>query len=162
MAKKSTKMLPLGKGKLEFTVRNTYPAPVKKVWEAITQAKHTQKYFVDKVDGDFTSQLEPVWWQWKQWGRFAQWPTVMQKEKKLEFVWEDHKKKYLTTVTFTLKKKGKLTELTIHERGWKQSDLANAFDNCSGWTIFLDYLKAYLMYGKDMRTEKASKQTVKN
>jgi uncharacterized protein YndB with AHSA1/START domain len=156
------KMLPVGKGKLGFTVRNSYPVPVAKLWDAITKGKHTQKFFVDRVDGDFTAKLAPVMWTWKQWGSHYQWPTAFQKEKKLVFRWADHKGKYLTTVTFTLKKQGRLTELSIQERGWKQADLANAFDNCSGWTIFLDYLKAYLMYGKDMRTEKASQKRVKN
>ena len=75
-------------------------------------------------------------------------------EKKLEFVWADHSGSYLTSVTFTLKKEGKATRLEIHERGWKQAHLGNAFDNCSGWTIYLTYLKAYLMLGKDLRTEK--------
>ncbi len=155
MPAKMTKSLPVGKGKIGFKVRNSYPVPAKKLWAAITQAKHTQKYFVDKVDGDFTAKLTPVMWTWKQWGSHYQWPTAVQPEKKLVFRWADHKGKYLTTVTFALKKKSKLTELTIKEQGWKQSDLSNAFDNCSGWTIFLDYLKAYVMFGKDLRTEKS-------
>lgn len=137
-------LLPLGRGKIEFMVSNTYAAPIAKVWEAITQAKHTQKFFVDKVKGDFGPSLDPVQWYWKKWGTFSQWPTIFQKEKQLEFVWEDHNKKYLTIVTFTLKKKGKLVELQISESGWKQADLKNAFANCEGWTTYLCYLKAYL------------------
>ena len=131
---------------------NDYAVPAKKVWEAITQAKHTQKYFVDKVSGDFTPKLTRVGWYWKRWGQHYQQPTVFQKEKKLEFTWPSHSGKYKTTVTFTLKKKGQLTQLEIHERGWKQSDLANAFSNSEGWTTYLCYLKTYLMFGKTMRT----------
>jgi uncharacterized protein YndB with AHSA1/START domain len=141
---KETALLPLGRGKIEFMVSNTYAAPIAKVWEAITQAKHTQKFFVEKVTGDFGPGLDPVQWHWKKWGTFSQWPTIYQKEKQLEFVWEDHNKKYLTIVTFTLKKKGKLVELQISESGWKQADLKNAFANCEGWTMYLCYLKAYL------------------
>jgi len=153
MAAKMTKSLPVGKGKIGFKVTNEYAVPVKKLWEAITQAKHTQKYFVDKVTGDFTPALTPVGWYWKQWGQHYHYPTIFQPEKKLEFRWPDHKKKYLTTVTFTLRKKGKLIELEIHERGWKQADQKNAFMNCEGWTTFLCYLKAYVQNGVLLRTK---------
>jgi ribulose bisphosphate carboxylase small subunit len=110
---------------------------------------------VGKVTGDFTAKLEPVQWYWKRWGSMSQWPTVFQKEKKLEFMWADHTNKYLTTVTFTLRKKGKLVELEIHESGWKQAHLKNAFANCEGWTTFLAYLKAYVTKGIDLRHEKS-------
>jgi uncharacterized protein YndB with AHSA1/START domain len=136
--------LPLGRGKIGFTVSNDYAVPAATVWDAISQAKHVQKFFVDKVTGDFGPDCEPVEWYWKQWGRFTLWPTRCRKGQVLEFLWEDHTKTYLTMVTFTLKKKGKLVELQIQERGWKQAHLKNAFANCEGWTTFLAYLKAYV------------------
>lgn len=144
-----------GKGKIGFTVSNEYKTSPKNLWNAITKAKHTEKFFVDKTTGDFTKDLTPVEWYWKKWGKHYQWPTKFQKEKLLEFVWEDHKGNYLTTVTFKLAKKGKRhTELQIHEHGWQQADLKNAFDNCQGWTIFLCYLKAWVEEGIDLRTKK--------
>ena len=155
MTAKSAKKLPLGKGKIGFKVSNYYPVPAARLWEAFTLGKHTQNFFVDKVTGDFTPELTPVLWEWKKWGRHMQWPTRVQKNKKMEFRWAEHTGKYLTTVTFSLKRHGKFTELEIQERGWKQADLGNAFDNCSGWTMFLDYLKAYVLKGIDLRTEKA-------
>ena len=155
MAARAAQKLPLGKGKIGFKVTNSYPMPASKVVGSITKGRHTQRFFVDKVEGDFTPALAPVQWEWKEWGRFTLWPTVLQKDKKLEFRWANNPAKYLTTVTFTLKKKGKLIELAIEERGWKQADLSNAFDNCSGWSSYQDYLKAYLLHGIDLRTEKA-------
>jgi uncharacterized protein YndB with AHSA1/START domain len=152
MAAKAAEKLPLGKGRIGFKVFNHYPVPASKLWEAVTQGRHTERFFVEKVKGDFTPELTPVQWEWKKWGRHAQLPTVVQKNKKLEFRWADHKGKYLTTVTFTLRRKGKRIELEIHERGWKPADLENAFENCSGWTMFLDYLKAYVTSGIDLRT----------
>ena len=128
--------------------------PAGKLWEAVTKGEHTRRFFVDKVEGiSRRTHAGPV--AVGEWGRLARLPTVVQKEKKLEFRWADHPGKYLTTVTFTLKKKGKLIELAIEERGWKQADLNNAFDNCSGWSMYQDYLKAYLLHGIDLRTEKA-------
>jgi uncharacterized protein YndB with AHSA1/START domain len=154
MARKEAKRLPLGRGKLGFKVSESYAVPAARVWEAITKAEHVQKFFTTRVTGDFGPDLEPVEWHWKKYGTFPLLPTTYRKEKMFEFVWMDHSGAYLTTVTFTLKKKGKLTHLEIHERGWKQEHLGNAFDNCSGWTIYLTYLKAYLLLGKDLRTEK--------
>jgi uncharacterized protein YndB with AHSA1/START domain len=153
MPAKTAKKPALGKGKIGFKVSNRYPVSIGRVWAAVTEAKHVQKFFVDKVAGDFTAELSPVTWEWKEWGRHSLWPTVVRKEKVFEFHWLSHNKKYLTTVTFTLKRKGKLTELEIHERGWTQADLDNAFDNCSGWTMYLDYLKAYLLHGVNLRTK---------
>jgi uncharacterized protein YndB with AHSA1/START domain len=66
-----------------------------------------------------------------------------------------HKNRYLTTVTMTLRKKARYTELEIHERGWTPADAENAFMNCHGWTMFLDYLKGHLLHSVDLRTEKA-------
>jgi uncharacterized protein YndB with AHSA1/START domain len=152
MTTKTQAKLPLGQGKLGFKVSNYYQVPAQKLWEAITKAEHIQGYFVDRVGGDITPELTPVEWQWKKWGRFTLWPVAVQKEKQYEFRWANHKGKYLTRITFTLRKKSKLIELEIHERGWRQADLQNAFDNCSGWTMFLDYLKAYLTKGIDLRT----------
>ena len=148
------KSAPLGKGKLGFAVTQSYPVPVAKVWDAITKAKHTQKYFVWKVKGDFTAKRTPVMWSWRKFGTHALHTTKFQAEKKLEFVWQNWNKKYMTTVTFTLAKKGRFTKVQITERGWTNSDLTNVLGNCEGWTQYLAYLKAYLLYGKDLRSEK--------
>ncbi len=144
--------LPVGKGKLEIKVSNVYPTPAARVWEAVTQARHVERFFVDKVEGDFTPELAPVVWQWTEWGRHTLRPTAMREGTQVEFCWASHKGTYLTTVTFALRRKGKATELEIRECGWAAADLGNAFDNCNGWTMYLDYLKAYLLYGIDLRT----------
>lgn len=151
MAIRAEEKVPVGKGRVGFTVSNRYPVPAAKVWEAVTKARHTTRFFVEKVQGDFTPDLTPVIWEWKEWGRHTQRPSLFQPERKLEFHWRSHGQKYLTTVTFTLRRKGKGAELEIHERGWPPADVGNAFDNCSGWTTYLDNLKAYLVHGVDLR-----------
>ncbi len=151
MPSDATKPLPVGKGGIELKVSSTFPLPAGRVWEAATKATHVQGFFVDKVEGDFTPALTPVFWLWKKWGRHTLWPIAVQEGKGLEFRWQDHSGRYLTTVTFTLRRKGKSVELEIRERGWRRADLANALDNASGWTMFLDYLKAYLVHGIDLR-----------
>ncbi len=155
MAAKKAKPLPVGKGKLGFTVSNTYSASPAKIWDAITKARHIQRFFVDKVAGDFTPKLAPVIFTWNDYGSYTLWPTRFQKGKKLEFRWTNHQGTYLTTVTFVLKRKGKLTGFEISERGWKPGHLKNAFDNCSGWSSFQDYLKAYLLKRLDLHTRTA-------
>ena len=49
--------------------------------------RQLERFFMDKVEGDFTRDLGPVFYTWKDCGRYAVWPTVFQKGKKLEFRW---------------------------------------------------------------------------
>jgi len=149
-----TRNFPVGKGRIGFKVSNYFPVPVGKLWDAITLGRQMERFFIDKVEGDFTRDMTPVFFTWKQCGRYAVWPTVFQEGKKLEFRWANDNYRYLTTVTMTLKKNAHYVELEIQERGWKPADLHNAFGNCNGWTMFLDYLKAYLLHGVHLRTEK--------
>ena len=121
-----TRNLPVGKGRIGFKVSNYFPVPVGKLWDAITLGRQMERFFIDKVEGDFTRDMTPVFFTWKQCGRYAVWPTVFQEGKKLEFRWANGTR-YLTTVTMTLKKKAHYVELEIHERGWKPADLDNAF-----------------------------------
>ena len=151
-----TRNLPVGKGRIGFKVSNYFPVPASKIWETITLGRHEEHFFVDKVEGDFTRDLRPVYWTSKKCGRHALWPTVFQQERKLEFRWADRKSHYLTTVTMTLRKKQRYIELEIHERGWKPADIENAFMNCNGWSMYLDYLKAYLLHRIDLRTVKGN------
>ena len=154
MTAEMTKNLPIGRGKIGFKVSNHYPVSASKFWEAITLGRNYERCFFDKVEGNFTRGLTPVFVTNRECGRHAWWPTVFQKERKLEFRWAGCTKHYLTTVTMTLKKKPHFIELEIHERGWKPMDVQNAFMNCNGWSMYLDYLKAYLLHRIDLRTAK--------
>jgi uncharacterized protein YndB with AHSA1/START domain len=148
------KAVPVGKGKLFIETEQQYRAPLSKVWDAATKAKHTSGFFVDKTTGDFGPELSTVWWYWKKWGTHPQFPVKYVKGKYFEFHWLCWKKKYMTTVRFTFSHSKGITKLKIKESGWIDADVKNALGNMEGWTTYLCYLKAYVLYGKDMRTFK--------
>jgi hypothetical protein len=66
-----TKNLPVGKGKIGFKVSNYFPVRTSRLWEAITQRRHVQHFFVDRIEGNFTRDLTPVFWSWQKCGRHA-------------------------------------------------------------------------------------------
>jgi hypothetical protein len=118
------------------------------------KAQHTQRFFVDKVRDDLTPALTPVVLTWKKLGNSTLHPTKVRVGRELEFRWADHSQSYLTTVAMRLRKKGALIDIEIRERGWPPADLANAFENCSGWSAFLDHLRAYVLHGIDLRARR--------
>ncbi len=145
----------IARGKIGFTVVQTYRAPMKKIWEAATKAEHLQKHFVDKVRGDFNEKFETVFWTFAGHGEFPLYPVAYAQNKFFEFYWQLYgsKDKY-SLVRFEFSEKDGLVTLKISESGWSQDLLPRAFDNCNGWSEFLMTLKAYVLYGKDLRTKK--------
>ena len=147
----ATKELPVGKGKLGYTTSNTFKQPLKKVWEAATQAKHLQKYFVDKMKGEFGSHLKPVLWNWKAYGDMPITVTRFEDGKLLELLMPTMDGTYRTTVTFEFVRKGKISIFRVHDTGYKSDDVKLAFRTCEGWTEFHTAMKAYLKFGVDLR-----------
>lgn len=154
MAKQKAPDFTLARGKIGFTVSHGMRAPLKKVWEAATQAKHLEKFFVHKVRGDFNEKFEPVFWTWPSHGEFPLYPVAYAPGKYLEFHWQLYgSKNKFSHVRFEFVEKKGVVTVTISESGWTPSGLARAFDNCQGWTEFLLGLQAYVMWKKDMRTK---------
>lgn len=58
---------------------------------------------------------------------------------------------YHTVVRFDFFRAKGRTPLHASERGWKAGDARSAFSHCQGWTELITYLKAYLIYGLDLR-----------
>jgi uncharacterized protein YndB with AHSA1/START domain len=150
-ATSKTKPLPVGRGKVGYTTSNVYRAPLKKVWEAATQPKHLTKHFVDKMRGQFDSNLEPVTWTWNDYGDWTFQPVSYKKEKEVVFLAPDMSRKFMITVRFEFLRKNGRTVFRVHEQGYKPEYLEEAFMNCEGWTEFHTGMKAYLKYGADPR-----------
>lgn len=144
------KKLPVGKGPLGYTTSNVFKAPIAKVWAAATEKKHLKKHFVDDMQGEFSSKLNPVTWIWKEWGGWTCETVKYVKNKELIFhvpVWGE---KYQITVRFEILKKDGKTIFRVHESGYPANHLKNAFMMCEGWSEFHTAMKAYLM-GVDLR-----------
>lgn len=141
----------MGRGKMGFTISRTYRTSLENVWNGATQAKHWKKYFVDTARGDFTPELNPVYWEWKGMDAVDITVTACEAHKFVEFHWRAEAVTYHTRVRIEFSREKGRTLLRITERGWKSGDWKSAFGHCSGWTDFVDYLKAYLIYGLDFR-----------
>ncbi len=149
----SKEKLPVGKGKVGYTTSHIIKQPLKKVWDAVTQASHVRKYFVDKQIGKWGPDLAPVTWWWKECGdeTMDMYPTVYKEYERIEFLAPAFGPKYMTRVTFEFVKKGpRETIFRVHDCGYKLGDLKSAFMTCEGWTEFHTYLKAYLKWGVDV------------
>jgi uncharacterized protein YndB with AHSA1/START domain len=152
-AKAMTKIkgLPVGRGKVGYTTSNVYRTPLKKVWEAATRPEHLTKHFVDRMKGEFDSNLDPVTWEWKDFGEWTFQPISYKKEKELVFLAPDWSGKYLIKVRFEFVRKDGKTIFRVHELGYPSGNLQQAFMNCEGWTEFHTGIKAYLKWGADLR-----------
>jgi len=141
----------MGRGRVGFSVARTYKTSQKQVWNAITEAKHLKKYFVDAVHGDMTPELGIVLWEWKGFDTARLHLTACRPTERIEFHWKAEGVGYHTRVRVELSRLRGRVLVQVSEWGWKQSDLKSAFSHCTGWTDFMNYLKAYLIHGLDFR-----------
>lgn len=141
----------MGRGNVGFSVARSYKTSLETVWNGVTQGKHLKKYFVDTVKGDMTSDLKPVIWEWKGFDAATLYLTEYKPKERIEFHWKAEGVKYHTRVRIELSRVRGRVLLQVSEWGWTKNDLKSAFSHCTGWTDFLDYLKAYLIYDIDFR-----------
>ena len=141
----------MGRGKVGFSVARSYKASLENVWNGVTQARHLKKFFVDAVKGDMTADLKPVIWVWKGYDAATLHLTACKPHERIEFHWKAEGVKYHTRIRIEFSRVRGRVLLQISEWGWTARDLESAFSHCTGWTDFVDYLKAYLIYGLDFR-----------
>lgn len=141
----------MGRGQIGFTVARSYKTTLEKVWNGATQAKHLKKFFVDKVSSDFAPEVPSIIWEWKGYEQAHLYITACKPKEFVEFHWKAEGVKYHTRVRLEFARIRGRVLLTITEQGWTNADVKSAFAHCTGWTDFVDYLKAYLIYGLDFR-----------
>jgi uncharacterized protein YndB with AHSA1/START domain len=148
--KSKTKSLSVGRGKLGYTTSNVFRAPLQKVWDAATQAKHLKKHFCDDMKGEFGPKLTPVTWIWNEFGGWTLTPIKFDKHKEIVFCGPSMDGKYELTIKFEFVRKDGKTIFRVHESGYPQKELKSAFMMCEGWSEFHTGVKAYLA-GIDLR-----------
>ena len=141
----------MGRGNVGFSVARSYKTNLENVWNSVTQAKHLKKFFVDSVKGDMTAVSKTVVWEWKGFDAAKLHVTACKPQELIEFHWQAEGVKYHTRVRIEFSRIRSRVLVQVSEWGWTQKDLKSAFSHCTGWTDFVDYLKAYLIYGLDFR-----------
>lgn len=135
---------------LSFTVSQRYRAPLNKVWEAATKAKHLNLFFTTGAKGDITPACTPVTWRWRGGISAVLEITACKPEASFEFHWTaPHNSP--TTVRLEFSRENRRTVVRVKEWGWTSTHLVDAFDHCGGWSEFLYGLKADVQYGIDLR-----------
>ena len=138
-------------GKVGFTIMQRFSAPLEKVWDAATQARHLNKFFTTGAKGNITPEFTPVTWKWKRHQGVTIHVERVILHKSFEFHWEAFQVDYHVGCHFEFSREAGMTVIRISERGWRKDDLHSAFDQCAGWSEYLYGLKAYIQHGIDRR-----------
>lgn len=123
--------------------------PIDEVFEAIVNPDKITNYFIAKSSGRMETGKELIW----EFGDFpGEFPVKVREviaNKSISFVWDED-----TVVHITLDQqpdKSTVVKITEGDKELSEENLRWLTDNTSGWTNFLDCMKAYLEYGVYLR-----------
>ena len=154
---------------LTFSVQTKIQKPVNDVFDAVYNPKKLNKYFTTAADRPL-DEGETVEWKFTIGRKVVKAPVKVRKvivNRLIQFSWEASEGAYdpkagkipdsggyYTNVEISFEPLNKNETLVkIIEGKWKptQSALEGSYGNCQGWTQMLDFLKAYLEYGINLR-----------
>lgn len=132
-------------GPVQFTVARQIAASAEEVFQAATEAEHQKKFFVDDASADF-EEADVVTWTWEEHGDFDLHMLEFRPNEFVSFSWESGAGPYHVKTQFGVTAHGDGARLAITSSGWDPDTrgLKNAFDQCEGWTQFLDHIRFYL------------------
>lgn len=123
--------------------------PISEVFEAFVNPEHLTKYFISYSSGTLESGTK-VHWEFEDFpGTFPVTNIKLNSPESVSFVWDVQ-----TVVTITLTEQSDnstVVKITEGEKECNEKNLNWLIENTSGWTNFLDCLKAYLEYGIRLR-----------
>ena len=136
---------------VRFAVSTEVPRPVEEVFDHIVEPGLLSSYFTSEASGPLIVGAK-VTWSWPE----GQSETVdveeVETNKRVVFRWKAFEVGTRTKVTIGLASLGpNRTKVTIEEEGWKDDEVASAFEHCAGWQHMLLSLKARMAFGIDLR-----------
>jgi uncharacterized protein YndB with AHSA1/START domain len=138
--------------KIKFKVAIRINKPVEEVFKAFTDNSIICNYFVSKASAPIKAAGDKILWEW---GKEKTEITITDYEenKTVAFTWPGYKVDYDTHARFEFEEKDGKTVVTVTEEGWKGDDegINSSLANNSGWTDMLLCMKAWVMYGVDLR-----------
>jgi uncharacterized protein YndB with AHSA1/START domain len=139
--------------KLQATAYAEIPRPAHEVFEAIVDPAHMSNYFISNGSG----RLEPgqtVTWEWTDVGASMPVQVVeVEPDTSLTLIWAATGTD--TVIEFELTPTSpNSTAVQVIERGWEPDaeGIASYGEQTGGWTDMLLCLKAYLVFGINLRT----------
>ena len=135
---------------MKFSVSAHVPRPVEEVFDHIVEPGLLSSYFTSEASGPLVVGAR-VKWSWPD----GQSETVdvesVETNRSVVFTWKAFKVDTRTRVSIALSPEENGTRVTITEEGWKDGELASAFEHCAGWQHMLLCLKARMAFGIDLR-----------
>lgn len=138
---------------LKFSIQTKINKPVAEVFDAVINPKKIVGYFCNQSDGPLV-EGKTVHWSWtaKPTPSDVKVKQIIQNEK-IVIDWPTMDGlRTVAEMTFTALDNGG-TMVKISESGWPDdaAGLKTSYKHCEGWQHMLCCMKAYLIYGIDLR-----------
>ena len=138
--------------KIKFTVAVRIDKPIEDVFEAFTDSETLSKYFVTAASAPIKAVGDRIKWSWGN-EKTEIVITEFVKNKRIAFTWPAYKVDYDLNCVFEFETVDGKTRVVVTEEGWKDDEagINSSLMNNAGWKDMLLCMKAWVMYGVDLR-----------
>lgn len=138
--------------KIKFQVAVRIEKPIKEVFKAFTDNETLSKYFVSAASAPIKAVGDRITWSWGE-HKTEIVVTEFEENKKIAFTWPGYKVNYDVHAVFVFEEIDGKTRVSVTEEGWKDDEagINSSLMNNAGWKEMLLSLKAWVMYGVDLR-----------
>lgn len=138
--------------KIKFTVAVRVAKPIEEVFKAFTDNEILSSYFVTAASAPIKAVGDKITWSWGEHKTDIT-VTEFEENKKVSFTWPAYKVDYDLNCTFEFETVDGKTRVVVTEEGWKDDEagINSSLMNNAGWKDMLLCMKAWVMYGVDLR-----------
>ncbi|MBE2218314.1 MAG: SRPBCC domain-containing protein [Ignavibacteria bacterium] len=138
--------------KIKFTVAVRIDKPIEEVFNAFTDNETLNKYFVTAASAPIKAAGDRIKWSWGE-EKTEITITEFEKNKRIAFTWPAFKVNYDLNCVFEFEMVDGKTRVVVTEEGWKDDEagINSSLMNNAGWKDMLLCMKAWVMYGIDLR-----------
>ncbi|MBN8585082.1 MAG: SRPBCC domain-containing protein [Ignavibacteria bacterium] len=138
--------------KIKFTVAVRIAKPIEEVFKAFTDNEILSSYFVTAASAPIKAVGDKITWSWGEHKTDIT-VTEFEENKKVSFTWPAYKVDYDLNCTFEFETVDGKTRVVVTEEGWKDDEagINSSLMNNAGWKDMLLSMKAWVMYGVDLR-----------
>lgn len=138
--------------KIKFQVAVRIEKPIDEVFKAFTDNETLSKYFVSAASAPIKAVGDKITWSWGE-HKTEIVVTEFEENKKIAFTWPGYKVNYDVHAVFVFEEIDGKTRVSVTEEGWKDDEagINSSLMNNAGWKEMLLSLKAWVMYGVDLR-----------
>jgi uncharacterized protein YndB with AHSA1/START domain/DNA-binding transcriptional ArsR family regulator len=138
--------------KIKFQVAVRIEKPIDEVFKAFTDNETLSKYFVSAASAPIKAVGDRITWSWGE-HKTEIVVTEFEENKKIAFTWPGYKVNYDVHAVFVFEEIDGKTRVSVTEEGWKDDEagINSSLMNNAGWKEMLLSLKAWVMYGVDLR-----------